>query len=117
MRISDWSSDVCSSDLSVFRRILDVNLISQFLCMKYQIPHMVKRGRGAIVHMSSVQGLVSQADPILQVSTASKHAITALPKAAARQYAPSNNRVSASCPCVPRSPRVAAGENKLGRAK
>src|SRR3546814_19236564 len=50
-------------DESVFRRILDVNLISQFLCMKYQIPHMIKRGRGAIVNMSSVQGLVSQADP------------------------------------------------------
>src|SRR3546814_1561312 len=57
-------------DESVFRRILDVNLISQFLCMKYQIPHMVKRGRGAIVNMSSVQGLVSQADPILQGYTA-----------------------------------------------
>src|SRR3546814_7213025 len=74
-------------DESVFRRILDVNLISQFLCMKYQIPHMIKRGRGAIVNMSSVQGLVSQADPILQGYTASKHAIIGLTKAAALQYA------------------------------
>src|SRR3546814_14637691 len=40
-------------DESVFRLILDVNLISQFLCMKYQIPHMIKRGRGAIVNMRS----------------------------------------------------------------
>src|SRR3546814_8597338 len=48
-------------DESVFRRILDVNLISQFLCMKYQIPHLIKRGRGAIVNMSSVQGQIGRA--------------------------------------------------------
>src|SRR3546814_10476315 len=30
-------------DESVFSRILDVNLISQFLCMKYWLHHVIKR--------------------------------------------------------------------------
>src|SRR3546814_14373956 len=54
--------DDAAWDESVFRRILDDNLISQFMCITYQIPHMVNSGRGAIVNMSSVPGLVRQAD-------------------------------------------------------
>ncbi len=95
-------------DEAVFRQVLDVNLVSQMLCMKYEIAQMLKRGKGSIVNMSSVMGLISQREPILQGYTASKHAIIGLTKAAALQYANANVRGNALCPGVTRSPMVDA---------
>ena len=38
----------------VWDRVIDINLKGVWLCMKYEIPEMLKRGHGAIVNMSSV---------------------------------------------------------------
>lgn len=95
-------------DEAVFRKVIDVNLVSQMLCMKHQIPHMLERGKGSIVNMSSIMGLISQRDPIMHGYTASKHAVIGLTKAAALQYANANIRVNALCPGVTRSAMVDA---------
>jgi NAD(P)-dependent dehydrogenase (short-subunit alcohol dehydrogenase family) len=34
-------------------RVIAINLKDVWLCMKYEIPRMLKQGRGAIVHISS----------------------------------------------------------------
>ena len=41
----------------IWDNVIDINLKGVWLCMKYEIPEMLKRGQGAIVNMSSVAGL------------------------------------------------------------
>ncbi len=85
-------------------RPLRVNLKSAFLCMKYQIPHMLKRGRGSIVNCASIAGLVGF--PNLAAYVASKHGMVGLSRAAALEYAKHGIRVNALCPGVIRTPMV-----------
>jgi NAD(P)-dependent dehydrogenase (short-subunit alcohol dehydrogenase family) len=90
-------------DEQAFRRVMECNLFSQMYCLKYQIPEMMKRGKGAIVNTASVLGLVGQADPAMPAYTSSKHAIIGLTKAAAMQYVRSGIRVNALCPGITHS--------------
>jgi NAD(P)-dependent dehydrogenase (short-subunit alcohol dehydrogenase family) len=64
---------------------LAVNLKSVWLCMRHEIPPMLKRGRGAIVNCASISGLVDFSN--LPAYTASKHAIVGLTRSAALEYA------------------------------
>jgi NAD(P)-dependent dehydrogenase (short-subunit alcohol dehydrogenase family) len=45
-------------DEEEWKRILDVNLRGVFLCMKYEIPLILKQGGGAIVNTSSGAGVI-----------------------------------------------------------
>ena len=76
-------------------RTINVNLKSQFLCAKYAIPSMLKRGRGVVVNLSSVQAFVSQNK--VAAYTTSKTAILGLTRSIAVDYAP-HIRCVAICP-------------------
>jgi NAD(P)-dependent dehydrogenase (short-subunit alcohol dehydrogenase family) len=76
---------------------VDVNLKGVFLCMKYEIPEMLKIGKGtAIVNTSSISGLSGHpADPGY---VGSKFGVVGITKSTAMQYAKTGIRINCVCP-------------------
>jgi NAD(P)-dependent dehydrogenase (short-subunit alcohol dehydrogenase family) len=80
----------------VIDKTLNVNVKGAIYGCRAAIPHMLKKGSGSIVNMSSVNGLVSE--PFLTIYSASKGAIVMLTKGVALDYAKQGIRCNAICP-------------------
>jgi len=98
-----------------WRRTLDVNLRSMWLCLKHELPALAATG-GAVVNCSSIAGVVGARGAPAYV--ASKHGIVGLTRAAALEHAAAGVRVNAVCPGYIRTPmndRVIAREPETER--
>lgn len=80
----------------VIDRTLNVNVKGTMYASRAAIPHMLRQGKGAIVNISSVNGLVSE--PFLSVYSASKGAVVMLTRGIALDYAKQNIRCNCICP-------------------
>lgn len=81
-----------------FSRVVDVNLTAVFALSQLVGRHMLERGRGSIVNIASILGLVASA-PIKQASyAASKGAVVNLTRELAVQWARKGVRVNAIAP-------------------
>jgi len=82
--------------LADLRAVLDVNLLSTFLAVKYAGDAMMRAGSGSIILTASVAGL--NANSASAIYSASKAAVISLAKNAAQEFAGSGVRVNAVCP-------------------
>ena len=77
-------------------RVQAVNVKGVFFCTKHAIPHMKRAGRGSIINLSSIYGLVGAPD--VPPYHASKGAVSLMTKTDALIYAPDKIRVNSVHP-------------------
>jgi NAD(P)-dependent dehydrogenase (short-subunit alcohol dehydrogenase family) len=94
--------DATSTPFDLFLRCMAVNVGSIHLTAEFGVPEMRKRGGGAIVNISSVQGHACQ--PGVSAYVASKGAIHALTRAMAIDFAADQIRVVSISPGSVRTP-------------
>ncbi|MGH3732521.1 MAG: 3-oxoacyl-ACP reductase [Acidimicrobiales bacterium] len=88
---------ILTTELDAWKRVQDVNLTSVYLCCKYGIPHLLKRGGGSIINTASFVAVMGSATS--QVSyTASKGGVLAMSRELGVQFARQGIRVNALCP-------------------
>jgi len=85
-----------STTLDAYRRVIDINQVGVFLGMRAAGAVMAEQGRGSIVNISSVDGMVGMAGMVAYV--ASKWAVRGMTKTAAAELGPSGVRVNSVHP-------------------
>lgn len=97
-----------------FRRVLQVDLIGVWHCMRAEIAQMRRQGFGAIVNTSSMLGAGGMRDNGPYV--AAKHAVNGLTRTAALELAEVGVRVNALAPGVTRTAMTSGVSDELLRA-
>lgn len=93
-------------------QLMRINLKSTFLCCKYGLQQMEAVGRGSIVNISSVLGLVGGGEDFAtHAYAASKGGIISLTRSIATYYAPRNIRANVICPGLIATPMSQRAQN------
>jgi NAD(P)-dependent dehydrogenase (short-subunit alcohol dehydrogenase family) len=85
-----------------WQEVLDLNLTAVFTCSRTAVPHLKKRGGGAIVNLASIMGFSGGLFPNASYQ-ASKGAVVNLTRALALEWAADNIRVNAVAPTFVRT--------------
>jgi len=92
-------------DVSIFKKVIDINLMGVYYGMRYVIPVMKNQKYGRIVNVASVGGIRGVLNQIPYV--ASKHAVSGMTKNAALEYGRNGINTNAIAPGAILTPMVA----------
>ncbi len=85
-----------------WNRVIGVDLTGVFLCCRAVVPHMIERGYGRIINVSSLAG--KEGSPDMVPYSAAKAGIIGLTKALAREVAKHNVMVNVVTPAIIETP-------------
>lgn len=102
------AKSILDMTLSDYRKIVEINQVSVFLGIKAVAPAMIEGGKGSIVNISSMNGLVGGAVGY----TDTKFAVRGITKAAALELSRQGIRVNSVHPGVIATPMVVQEDTK-----
>ena len=105
-----YQGDVTETALETWNQVIGVNLTGAYLCTKYAVPEMTRRGGGVIVNVASEAGLVGIKGQV--VYNVSKGGMIALTRSCAVDLADRGIRVNCICPGTTDTPLVQEAVNR-----
>lgn len=108
-----WKPGTVTSDgcIEVWDAVIEVNLRGTFLASHVFVPPMLDQHSGAVVHISSISGLIGNEGS--SAYSASKGAVISLTKSMALDYGRDGVRVNCVCPGIVRTPLLTATESSM----
>ena len=100
------SAPFARTDAALWRRMLDLNLTSAYLCTRAAVPAMIAGGWGRVVNVASTAGLKGYG--YVSAYVAAKHGVVGLTKALAVEFARTGVTVNAVCPGYTDTPMLDA---------
>ncbi len=93
--------EACATDLAAFRRVVDVNLFGVIHTCQAFSPSMIARGRGALLNVASLAGLIPA--PLMGCYAATKAGVIAYGDALRAELRPRGVTVTTLCPSFTRT--------------
>lgn len=112
--IEGKQAPITEYDISIFQKVIDINLMGVYYGMRHVIPVMQKQKYGRIVNVASVGGLRGVLNQVAYV--ASKHAVSGMTKNAALEYGRDGITTNAIAPGAIRTPMVAEAFKQVNPA-
>ena len=103
VKLEEWNDEI------------SVNLTGYFLCCKYVIPYMRKRGGGSIISTSSISAFIGQKD--FGPYSVTKGGLEPMTKCIAVDYGPENIRANTVCPAYVLTEQSEKDQAAVGEAK